>query len=241
MDGASNVALLTALQQAGVKLKAALFSVGYEPSVVHSTAWSSLQGSYFLSLARPLSLPNAGTEAMAAALKKYAGFTKSQFPEFGQDLSWLSCDLMIEGLKRAGQNPTRAGVIKALRSIKSYNGNGLLPVTIDYSTVFGHDLPQCAWVLRAEKSGFVPVSSKPLCGTDYPGTSLGQVRRGVGPSRSGWARRRQRPLGLAGAVHPARPLRVTRLGRTLHNGSARAESRAERRSGSLRRRSSQGP
>ena len=69
---------------------------------------------------------------------------------------------MINGLQRAGQNPTRAGVIKALRSIKSYNGNGLLPITINYSTVFGHDLPQCAWVLRADKSGFVPISSKPV-------------------------------------------------------------------------------
>ena len=76
-----------------------------------------------------------------------------------------------QGLQRAGQNPSRAGVVKALRSIKSYNGNGLLPITINYSTVFGHDLPQCAWVLRAEKSGFVPISSKPFCGTDYAGTS----------------------------------------------------------------------
>jgi hypothetical protein len=63
-------------------------------------------------------------------------------------------------------------VIKALRSIKSYNGNGLLPLNIDYSTVFGKDLPQCAWILRAEKSGFVPISPKPLCGTDFRGTSL---------------------------------------------------------------------
>jgi hypothetical protein len=29
----------------------------------------------------------------------------------------------------------------------------------------------CAWILRAEKWGFMPVSSKPYCGTDYPGTS----------------------------------------------------------------------
>lgn len=171
MDDDSNFALLTALEQAGVKLKAALFSVGYEPSVVHSPEWSNLQGTYFLSLARPFSLPNAGTEQMAAALTKYAGFTKSEFPSFGQDLSWLGCDLMIDGMQRAGQNPTRAGVVKALRSIKSYNGNGLLPINIDYSTVFGHDLPQCAWVLEAEKSGFVPISSKPVCGTDYAGTS----------------------------------------------------------------------
>jgi branched-chain amino acid transport system substrate-binding protein len=171
MDDDSNFALLTALKQAGVKLKAALLSVGYEPSVVHSPAWSSLQGAYFLSLARPLSLPNAGTKEMAAALTKYAHFTKGEFPSYGQDLSWLGCDLMIEGLQHAGQNPSRADVVKALRSIKSYNGNGLLPITINYSTVFGHDLPQCAWVLRAEKSGFLPISSKPFCGTDYAGTS----------------------------------------------------------------------
>ena len=171
MDNDSNFALVTALEQAGVKLKAVLLSVGYEPDVLHSPAWSSLQGAYFLSLARPFSLPDAGTEEMATALTKYAHFTKSEFPSYGQDLSWLGCDLMIEGLQRVGQNPSRAGVVRALRSIKSYNGNGLLPINIDYSTVFGHDLPQCAWVLRAEKSGFVPVSSKPFCGTDYPGTS----------------------------------------------------------------------
>jgi len=150
MDDASNFALVTALEQAGVKLKAVLLSAGYEPAVVHSPAWPSLQRVYFLSLARPFSLPNAGTEEMAAALTKYAHFTKSEFPSFGQDLSWLGCDLMIEGLQRAGQNPTRAGVVKALRSIKSYNGNGLLPININYSTVFGHDLPQCAWVLQAK-------------------------------------------------------------------------------------------
>ncbi len=171
MDGASNFALVTALEHAGVKLKAVLLSVGYEPSVVHSPAWSSLQGAYFLSLARPFSLPNAGTEEMAAALVKYADFTRGEFPSYGQDLSWLGCDLMIKGLQRAGENPSRAGVVRALRSIKTYNGNGLLPININYSTVFGHDLPQCAWVLRAEKSGFVPASSKPFCGTDYPGTS----------------------------------------------------------------------
>src|SRR5665213_3479729 len=139
LDDSSNYALVTALKQAGVKLKAVLFSVGYEPSVVNSSVWPDLQGTYFLSLTRPFSLPNAGTEQMAAALQKYGGFTKSEFPSFGQDLGWLGCDLMIKGIQNAGSNPTRSGVIKSLRSIKSYNGNGLLPVTINYSTVFGKD------------------------------------------------------------------------------------------------------
>ena len=140
--------------------------------MINSPAWSTLQGDYFLSLFRPWSLPNAGTQQMQAAMEKYAHFTKSQFPTFGQYEAWAGADLMIKGLQLAGPNPTHAAVIKDLRSLKSYNVNGLLPNPIDYSTIFGHDLPQqCTWVMKAEKTGFVAISSKPICGTDIPGTS----------------------------------------------------------------------
>ncbi|HVC69366.1 MAG TPA: ABC transporter substrate-binding protein [Acidimicrobiales bacterium] len=172
MDNNSNYALAEALEQAGVKLKAALFATGYEPSVINSPAWSALQGDYFLSLFRPWSLPNAGTAQMQAAMQKYAHFTKSQFPTFGQNESWAGADLMIKGLEMAGSHPTRAAVIKDLRGLKSYNDNGLLPITLNYSTIFGHNPAQtCAWVMQAKKTGFVAVSSKPTCGTDIPGTS----------------------------------------------------------------------
>ena len=33
-------------------------------------------------------------------------------------------------------------MIKDLRSLKSYNGNGILPISINYSTIFGHNPPQ---------------------------------------------------------------------------------------------------
>jgi branched-chain amino acid transport system substrate-binding protein len=80
---------------------------------------------------------------------------------------------MIKGLELAGPDPTRAAVIKDLRGIKNYTANGLLPEPINYSTIFGHDPPQqCVWVLRAEKSGFVPYSPNPVCGTDINGTSF---------------------------------------------------------------------
>jgi len=171
MDDNSNFALATALEQAGVKLKAALFATGYEPSVINSPVWSTLQGDYFLSAFRPWSLPNAGTEQEQAALEKYAHLTKSQFATFGETESWLGADLMIKGLQMAGSNPTRATVIKDLRSIKAYNGNGLLPITVNYSTIFGHDPANCAWVMKATKTGFVPVSSQPFCGRDVAGTT----------------------------------------------------------------------
>ncbi len=172
MDGNSNYALATALEQAGVKLKAVVFATGYEPGVIHSPVWNTLQGDYFLSLFRPWDLPNAGTRQMQAAMEKYQHFTKSQFPTFGQAEAWAGADLMIKGLEMAGKNPTRPAVIKDLRGLKAYNDNGQLPITINYSTIFGHDPAQtCAWIMKAVKNGFVPWSTKPFCGTDLPGTS----------------------------------------------------------------------
>src|SRR5580698_2631330 len=176
MDTNSNYALATALAQAGVKLKATLYATGYQPDVINSPAWADLQGAYFFSPFRPWPLANAGTEQMQAAMEKYAGFTKSQFPTFGQYEAWAGADLMIKGLELAGKNPTRAAVIKDLRNLKSYNANGLLPESIDYSTIFGHDLAkQCTWVMEAEKSGFKAVSAQPYCGTDIPGTDTAKT------------------------------------------------------------------
>jgi len=170
MDSNSNYALAAALKEAGVKFKA-LFATGYDSTLVNSPSWGAVQGDYFLSLFRPWSLPNAGTEQMQAAMQKYAHLGKGQFANFGQEEAWAGADLMIKGLEMAGSNPTQSAVDKDLRSLKSYNDNGMLPQPIDYATIFGHDLPkQCTWIMQAGKSGFTPVSSTPFCGTDISGT-----------------------------------------------------------------------
>jgi hypothetical protein len=112
---------------------------------------------------------------MQAALIKYAHFTKTQFPTFGQGEAWLGADLMIKGIQLAGPQPTPAKVIKALRGVKAYNGNGILPITINYSTIFGHDPTGCFWLFKAVSKGFVPYSPIPFCGTDIPGTSTAKA------------------------------------------------------------------
>jgi branched-chain amino acid transport system substrate-binding protein len=166
MGNESNNALVTALQQEGVKPKVTLLPTGYQQDVVSSPAWHSLQGTYFASMFRPFAAPNAGTKNMDAAMEKYAHWTKSQFPNFAQYEAWVGADLMIQGLKLAGNNPTRSNVIKDLRGIKSYSANGIDPVSINYSTVFGHSAsPDCRWYLQAETSGFKLVSATPECGT----------------------------------------------------------------------------
>jgi len=170
LDSASDIALTEAYEQAGIKLKVDALPAAYSSSLIKSPAWSEVQGVIFEDEVRPFQLPNAGTREMQAALEKYDHYTSSDFPSFSESNGWLGADLMIKGIEGAGSNPTRAGVIKALRSIKDYNGNGLDPNTINFSTVFGHDLPICVWTLRAEKKGFVPTQSTPTCGTDIPGT-----------------------------------------------------------------------
>jgi branched-chain amino acid transport system substrate-binding protein len=171
MVDSSNFAMATSMKQAGVKLKAVVFPTGYEPSAPSSPAWAELQGDYFDTEFRPFAAPNAGTKAMQAAFEKYDHFSKTQFPTLNEYEAWAGADLMIQGLQAAGKSPTSAAVIKDLRSIKSYNANGLLPVPFNYSTNFGHDTsPGCGWYLQAEKSGFKLTSAKPFCGTDIPGT-----------------------------------------------------------------------
>ncbi|HEY1446205.1 MAG TPA: ABC transporter substrate-binding protein [Acidimicrobiales bacterium] len=172
LDDNSNFALAQALKEAGVKPKVMVFPTGFESQLVHSPSWGAVQGGFFDSVFRPFQLPNAGTHQMQSALEKYQHFSSTQFPNFSQYESWLGADLMIQGLEHAGKNPTQAGVIHALRNIKSYNGNGLLSQSINYSTIFGHDLPKaCGWYMIAKTNGFVPASTSPVCGTDIPGTT----------------------------------------------------------------------
>jgi branched-chain amino acid transport system substrate-binding protein len=172
LDDNSNFALANALKQDGVKPKVVVFPTGFEPSVVGAPAWSALQGGYFTTTFRPFQIPDSGTRQMQAALEKYQHFTPTQFPTFNQYEAWLGTDLMLKGIQLAGKNPTHASVIQALRNLKSYNANGLLPQTLNFSTNFGKDLPKsCGWYMIAEKNGFVPSSTKTWCGTDIPGTT----------------------------------------------------------------------
>ena len=172
MDNDSNFAILTAMQQAGVKLKVVVFPTGYEHDIVHGTVWKSVQGVYFNAEFRPFSLPNAGTKQMAAALQKYQHRAPSNFPPYNIYESYVGADLMIEGIQLAGKNPTHASVIKALRNVKSYNADGLLPESINFSTIFGHNLPKsCGWYMKAEANGFVATTKAPVCSGYLPNSN----------------------------------------------------------------------
>lgn len=172
MGNSSNFALETALKQAGVKIKVAVFPTGYEEDIVGTPTWKEIQGTYFETDFRPTSIPDAGTIEMVNALSKYAHRAPKNFPTYNIYESWLGADLMIKGIQLAGANPTSSKVIKALRNVTSYNGDGLLPVPVDFKTDFGKGPSEsCGWFMQAQPKGFVAVSNTPLCSPYVPGST----------------------------------------------------------------------
>ena len=172
MDLNSDVSLITALKQAGQNLKAVVLPVGLDPETVNSPSWSAMQGVYFQTPYRPVLVGNAGTKDLQAAMLKYENRPTSQFPTYAIYAGWLAAELTIKGLKLAGNNPTSASVITALRGVTDWNGNGILSTTTNYATNFGKAAnPSCGWLLVAGKSGFTMVQNAPVCGDIISGKS----------------------------------------------------------------------
>jgi branched-chain amino acid transport system substrate-binding protein len=124
---ASDVALSTALGQAGLKTKQ-LYYTGYDQDTLSSSgAKAAFNGDYFSNdvLFDPTTVPAVAT--MFANLAKYdPKYKAGDLPDFGAAGSYMAADLMVTGLKDAGQNPTRKSFISNLRTVTSYTAGGLL-------------------------------------------------------------------------------------------------------------------
>jgi branched-chain amino acid transport system substrate-binding protein len=168
-----NIALLTALQQDGVKLKASFFVGGYSQAILQDPAAVQVaQGATFGSAIEPWSLKTPATEAMQSALQKYAGWTQPN-PTNGQVFGWLSTSLFIEGLKQAGTNLSWSNYIAKLRAVKSYDAGGLTcPIDMSKfaSYVEGGYVGNCAWPAIVKGNSFTSQAS-PIKVAPIPGTS----------------------------------------------------------------------
>ena len=81
MDNNSNFALAVALEQAGVK-STGLFATGYQPDVITRRAGQPYRATTSTPCSVRGPLPNTATEQMQAAMEKYDGYSKSDFPSF---------------------------------------------------------------------------------------------------------------------------------------------------------------
>jgi len=166
MVDSSDVGLSAALKQGGFTGKQ-FYYTGYDQAVLDDpNASAALDGDYF-----PAGLnftdPTPGVQQMVNALRKYVPQV-SGIPSLGVYDSYLSADLMIEGLEAAGANPTRQSFISGLRAVSNYDGHGLYAQAPLSFTGFGTPamLPQqtCSDYVQLKSGKFVTVT-KNLCGT----------------------------------------------------------------------------
>jgi branched-chain amino acid transport system substrate-binding protein len=166
----SNIAMAVAAKQAGIPLKGALMFSGADSSLfANPTATSEAQGTYWPTTIVPIDLNNAPTNQFVANLKQYDPSYKGGYPSYGLTGSYLSSDLMIEGLKVAGQNPTRQSFINNLSNVSAWNAEGLLPTTVGFNHFGNVQTKLCAYVTKVEGNQFVTINGgKPFCGNEIP-------------------------------------------------------------------------
>jgi branched-chain amino acid transport system substrate-binding protein len=161
---ASDVSLAEAVKNGGVNAKQ-LYFTGYDNDVLKSTGARRAFDGVYLSASINFSTPNKPTQAMLNALKKYDHF--SGIPDLGLYGSYLSANLLIQGLELAGPNATGAAIVKDLRNVGSYTAGGILPSPVSFQH-FGTPamLPKrtCAYVMQLQGSHFVVYKNKPICG-----------------------------------------------------------------------------
>ena len=168
MGSAQNIAGATALSQQGFKGKI-LLAAGYGQQVLDNPSLiKSLQGALFESFWQPVELNSPGTKTMQATLKKYAHL--SGVPEFGAYEGYTTGDLAITALQAGGPHPTHKSIIAGMLKVTAWDADGISSSPINFATSFGKGAEvsganSCLYFLKLTGSKFVPVSTKPTCGT----------------------------------------------------------------------------
>jgi len=158
---ASNIALASALKNAGLHVKQFYYTSYAQSTLGSPAAEAALDGTYSEGLvAAGHTSSAAATRKFYSELKKYDPSYTGGLPDLGITNSWDATDVMIEGLKAAGPNPTQASFISKLRKVKNYTLDGLSASPVSFSYLTGH-LPakECVNAVELKGTKFVPVPS----------------------------------------------------------------------------------
>jgi branched-chain amino acid transport system substrate-binding protein len=167
----SGFAIVTGMRQQGVPPKAAVYGAGYGSDLLEAgpSALQQAQDGYFQMLYEPVEMHTQATENFQNALKKYAGYT--QVPGLNEYVSYLSVDLFVDGLEKAGANPTQASFINTLLGITNYDGAGLwgghtLSMAMSERGTGGAGAGNCIWFPQFKGTQFTVASNiNPVCGS----------------------------------------------------------------------------
>ena len=124
MVASSNFAVVQGLDQNGVKMKANVLATGYGQDLLDSPIASTLKSNTVLyQTYKPVEVKDKATKQFQADLKKYAGLTG--VPDYGQYTGYITCDMAIAGLAKAGKTPTRRSFIDGIHNLGTYDQAGL--------------------------------------------------------------------------------------------------------------------
>jgi ABC-type branched-subunit amino acid transport system substrate-binding protein len=172
-DANTAFALLAALKNLGVHLKAVLLLTGYGGDVTNQASPAeklAAQGVSFLNPYEIMEVNTPATKQFAADLKS-AGI--KGLPTQAEYNGYVSVGLLLQGLKAAGKNPTQASLIASLFKVRSYDALGLFgshPVAINDRIDF---YDSCSWVAKLKGNNFDLVAgAEPICGKVLPGLSV---------------------------------------------------------------------
>jgi branched-chain amino acid transport system substrate-binding protein len=161
--------LMVSLYQAGVRIPAEVLAEGYGTELLSSPSYVQAgQGVLFESQFTPVEIKNAGTEQMQAALTKYENV--SGIPDFNAYEGWLAMDLLIEGLKNAGQTATKSSIISGMQHVTSYDADGVETSTLNFGPAgFGKGAATqgangCTYFVKLTNTTFSSVTPQPICG-----------------------------------------------------------------------------
>jgi len=157
--------LIKSLQQQDYHPVVVLGATAYTDTLVADAGGpAGVDGDY---LEQNQSLYLGGDKAAVPAVATFLHWVNVASPGFQPDLftlyGWLSAELFAQGLKNAGHNPSRGSLLRALRAITTFNGNGIVapsdPVT--------KALSNCYLVGRVVNGQFQRVDDPPVSGPNH--------------------------------------------------------------------------
>lgn len=153
----SSISVLKAMAAQGVELKATEMQGLYDPKITAQVG-DLLQGVSGAGVGIiPIELETDGTKAFVDAMSEYGDGVDPRTGFTGP--GYLSADLFIEGLKKAGDCPTREAFISELRKVSDYEGGGLLIEPANFASgpvPAGTPYGRCTWMVTYEGNAFVP-------------------------------------------------------------------------------------
>jgi len=133
---AADLGLLSAIQQAGLKLKVTLVLPPVPGvSINNAQVKSELAGTWSGWPVLPPIEKNASNTRITDALATYE--KQTTLPDQNELAAWASADAIIKGLQQAGKDPTRQTFLTELKGMTAFDGGGTSLGPADITKAFG--------------------------------------------------------------------------------------------------------